>query len=210
MGGPIVGGGNVNVTGFCLTGGAGASCKWGADDDADDARLAAAADGTSSSAPPHPPTLPAPSPSTWRCRRPGRPPRRRRTATAGCGTSTLPLSLGGVRPTAVPLGGGRLRVALTVGASASLRTAIRDGHGRCAVEYSDGTTIDGGAERAAAHASAEEVVCVAPAAAAPGGANVSVSSTRGAPTSAAARFGTTTSRRAARRRRAGPCTAARR
>ena len=85
------------------------------------------------------------------------------------------LALGGVRPAAVPLGGGRLRVALAVGASASLRTAIRDGHGRCTVEYSDGTAIDGGAAVAAAHASAEEVVCVAPAAAAPGDANVSVS-----------------------------------
>ena len=40
------------------------------------------------------------------------------------------LALGGVRPAAVPLGGGRLRVALTVGASASLRASIRDGHGR--------------------------------------------------------------------------------
>ena len=199
MGGPIVGGGDVNVTGFCLTGGAAASCKWGAAADAPTTPvLAAADDGTSLVCAAAPPTPPAPSPSTGAAAAGDvdAPPAHR---DSGLRYEYYSLTLGGVRPAAVPLGGGRLRVALTVGASASLRTAIRDGHG--GARSSTVTAPPSTAAAVAAHASAEEVVCVAPAAAAPGDA-ISVSLDRGAPTSAAARFGTTTSPRAARRRRA--------
>ena len=131
MGAPIVGGGDVNATGFCLVGRGGRELQMGRRRRrADDARPRRRRRHLPRSAPPHPPTPPAPSPSRRRCRRPGRRARFRRTATAGCGDEYYSLALGGVRPAAVPLGGGRLRVAVAVGASASLRAAIRDGHGR--------------------------------------------------------------------------------
>ena len=159
MGGPIVGGGDVNVTGFTSRAGRPRAANGGAADGAPTTPvLAAADDGTSLVCAAAPADAAAPSPSTWPLPPPGTsdaPPAHR---DSGLRYEYYSLSLGGVRPAAVPLGGGRLRVALTVGASASLRASIRDGHGRCSVEYSDGTAIDGGVAVAAAHASAEEVV----------------------------------------------------